>query len=301
MLALLEAMRPHQWVKNLLVVAPWAFAHRELGDTLGSSWRALPTSLMAFAVFCLLSSSIYLLNDVVDRAADAQHPTKRNRPIPSGRLPVWVAVLVCIAGGAGAIAWSTQLGPPDRTVPFSTWPLAYLGLNLGYSFWWKRWVIVDCLSIALGFQIRVHAGAVVLGVESSPWILLCTFFFALFLAFCKRREEVERTDGRAATRHTLREYDVAFLDQVIAPLAALSILCYALYTVDKDSVAKHGENLKFTVPFVVFGVFRYLFLVHKRGEGADPSKLLFRDPPLVLSGLLWGGAVLAAIATRAAP
>ncbi|MEM7202158.1 MAG: decaprenyl-phosphate phosphoribosyltransferase [Planctomycetota bacterium] len=297
--ALVEAMRPHQWVKNLLVVAPLAFAHQEPAVA-GDPGGALRSSLSAFAVFCLLSSSIYLLNDCADRKADASHPVKRNRPIASGRLPVGVALAASLGLATTSLTWASQLGP-DGVVPFATWPLAYMVLNLSYSFGLKRIVILDCLIIALGFQLRVHGGAVVLGVRTSAWILLCTFFFALFLAFCKRREEVERMrDGTGATRATIRDYDVPFLDQVIAPLAALSILCYALYTVDPNSVAMHGTNLKFTVPFVVFGVFRYLFLIHKRGEGADPARLLFRDPPLVLSGLLWGAAVLGAIATKGA-
>ena len=291
--ALLEAMRPHQWVKNLLVLAPLAFGHAKV------DWDTAPAAaLMAFAVFCMLSSSIYLLNDCVDRRADAAHPVKKSRPIPSGRLSVSVAMFAFVALAAGALTWATVIGPSGDGFAFVTWPLAYFALNLGYSFVLKRVVIVDCLCIALGFQLRVHGGAVALGVETSHWILLCTFFFALFLAFCKRREEVERTSGSETTRATMRDYDRAFLDQLIAPLAALSILCYSLYTIDQDVVVQHGRHLKFTVPFVVFGVFRYLFLVHRRGEGADPARLLFKDPQLVLSGVLWGSAVWWAIGNK---
>lgn len=292
--ALLETMRPHQWVKNFLVLAPLAFAHK-LTDA-----SAVVTSLMAFAIFCMLSSSIYLLNDVVDRDADAAHPVKRKRPIPSGRLSVQAALLAFAVLSGSAIGGSVFLSGGDSAVgTFWVWPLAYFFLNLGYSFALKKTVIVDCLCIALGFQIRVHSGAVAIGVSTSSWILLCTFFGALFLAFCKRREEVERVaDSSAATRATMRDYDLPFLDQLIAPLAALTILCYALYTVDDKSVLLHGEELKFTVPFVVFGVFRYLFLVHKRGEGADPARLLFRDKQLVASGVLWCVAVWLALANK---
>ncbi len=289
--ALLEAMRPHQWVKNLLVLAPVVFAHRL------DRPEDVAAAGMAFVVFCMLSSSVYLLNDILDREADAAHPVKRSRPIPSGRLSLRTAIVAFVVLATGALVWASMLGPPDRYIPFVVWPAAYFLLNLAYSARLKHIVIIDGLCIALGFQIRVHAGAVVLpGVNASPWILLCTFFFALFLAFCKRREEVERMgDKGGATRTTIKEYDLPFLDQLIAPLAALSIFCYALYTVAPASVRLHGHYLKYTVPFVVFGVFRYLFLVHKRGEGADPARLLFKDPQLVLSGVLWAGAVWLAI------
>jgi len=287
--ALIEAMRPHQWVKNLLVLAALVFSgkYTEPDARLSAVW--------AFVLFCMMSSAVYLLNDVVDRVADRAHPIKCNRPVASGRLPVGVALFASglLAGVGVALATQFQGG---AVFPFPVWPIAYFGLNLAYSFWLKRIVIVDCLVIAVGFMIRVHAGAVAIGAPTSDWILLCTFFFALFLAFCKRREEVANMlDPGAATRATIRDYDVPFLDQLIAPLAALSILCYSLYAV-LEGAAKHGELLKFTVPFVVFGVFRYLFLVHKRGHGADPARLLFRDPQLVISGLLWCVAVVFVVA-----
>ena len=284
--ALLQAMRPHQWVKNLLTLAPVVFAH-ELGDP-----SLVLRAAAAFAVFCMLSSSVYLLNDLVDRAADAAHPKKRNRPIASGALPVGVAAAALLVLAVGGLGTALALGASGSADRFVIWPALYFAMNIAYSFCLKRIVIVDCLTIALGFAIRVHAGAVVIGVATSSWILLCTFFFALFLAFCKRREEVERMGASGgATRATIREYDLPFLDQMIAPLAALTILCYALYTVDPHSVALHGPRLKFTIPLVVFGVFRYVFLVHKRGEGADPARLLFRDRQLVASGLLYAAMV----------
>ncbi len=286
--ALIEALRPHQWVKNLLVLAPLFFAHK-LGDT-----DATLQALGAFATFCLLASSIYLLNDLVDREEDQRHPTKCERPLASGRLApavAWTTIAIMVPAVLSA-AWF--LGPRDLPLPFIIWPAAYFLMNLAYSFRLKRMVIVDCLCIALGFQFRVHAGSVVIGVHSSKWILLCTFFFALFLAFCKRRDEVAR-HGDGTTRSTIRDYSLPYLDQLIAPLAALSILTYALYTVDDATTAKHGEYLLFTVPFVVFGVFRYLFLVHHRGQGGDPSRQLFRDKQLMLSAALWIATAYAAL------
>lgn len=286
-------MRPHQWVKNLLVFASLAFAHK-----LGEGEYVL-RSVMAFAIFCLLSSSIYLLNDVVDREADRAHPRKRLRPIASGALPVPVALLAAIGFASGAVIWAVYLSSVTSSgftlptsvvqVPFYALPVAYLVLQIGYSFVLKRMLVVDCLCVALGFLFRVHAGSLVLQVKSSDWLLLCTFFFALMLAFAKRRDEVVKvSDGSGATRATMRRYTTGFLDQLISSLAAISILSYAMYTLAAETVKEHGsKNLIITVPIVVYGVYRYQYLVLQRGEGGDPSRLLFRDRPLVVSGLAY--------------
>ncbi|MHC4514490.1 MAG: decaprenyl-phosphate phosphoribosyltransferase [Planctomycetota bacterium] len=280
--AILQAMRPYQWVKNLLVLAPLIFADK-LGDT-----EAILSAVAAFVVFCLLSSAVYLLNDVVDREADRAHPRKQHRPVAAGTLSVHTALLGAAVLAGGSLAVASTLGPSGRDAPFVMWPACYFVLNVAYSFFLKGLLIIDCLSIAVGFLFRVHAGSVVINVQSSSWIILCTFFFALFLAFCKRRDEVTRVDdGTAVTRASLRHYSQAYLDQVIPPLAALSILCYALYTLAADTVASHGPNLILTVPIVVFGVFRYLFLVHNGGESGDPSRVLFRDRSLIASGVLY--------------
>lgn len=285
----LEALRPHQWVKNLLVLAPLFFTKR-LGE--GSAWLA---AALAFAAFCAAASSIYLLNDIVDREEDARHPKKRLRPIASGRLPLPAArllllVMLVLAGAIGTAV-------PDAAHPgmFALWPAGYLALNLLYSFWLKRLVVVDCMCIALGFQIRVQAGAAAIAVDASHWLLLCTFFFALFLAFCKRYEEVGRqVEATGQTRATMADYTLAFLNMMIGPLAALSILSYSLYTVSEETVRRHGtDRLMFTVPIVTYGVFRYLFLVYRKSEGGDPARLLFRDGPLIVSGLLYVGTVVA--------
>lgn len=294
-------MRPHQWVKNLLVFAPLVFTHEAGVD------NAPGLAVLAFIAFCLASSSVYLLNDLVDREADRLHPKKQHRPIASGRLPIGLAVAAMAGLLAAAAALSlgiatwqgvpavrqaaTGNGVQAGRVPFAGWLVAYLVLNLAYSYWLKRVVIIDALCIALGFQLRVLAGAAAIVTPASSWILLCTFFFALFLALCKRREEVVK-HGDTGTRRSLRDYDAHFLDQMINPVAAMSILAYALYTVDERTVKYHGTSgLALTVPFVVFGVFRYLYLVHRRGQGDDPARLLFRDRQLVLSGLLWAGCV----------
>lgn len=278
----LQALRPHQWVKNLLLFAPLIFTTR-----VGEATAWLRASI-AFTAFCSVASAVYLLNDIVDRREDQRHPRKRLRPIASGALPVATAIaLLCLllALGFGLSWW---LGDVEG-IPFALWPLSYLVLNLLYSFWWKRVVVVDCICIAIGFQLRVHAGAACIEVSSSHWLLLCTFFFSLFLAFCKRYEEVGRqpaADG--PTRSTMKDYTLNFLSMMIGPLAALSILSYALYTVSPETVARHGTDaLMFTVPVVTYGVFRYLFLVYQRSEGGDPARLLFSDPPLIAAGLAY--------------
>lgn len=309
LLALLQALRPHQWVKNLIVFAPLVFAHK------AGVPDAVVLAVIGFVAFCMASSSVYLLNDLVDREADRLHPKKKERPIASGRLPMAAALTALAVLLVGVAVLGYSLGPwrpfpteeEDVTanglgvgIPFWTWLAAYLGLNLGYSFLLKQIVIVDALCIAMGFQLRIFAGAASTSTPASSWILLCTFFFALFLAFCKRREEVVK-HGDSGTRASLRDYDAHFLDQMINPLAAMSILAYALYTVDQRTVNyHHTSDLALTVPFVVFGVFRYLYLVHRHGEGGDPARLLFRDRQLVLSGVLWAGSVLIVLA-RAVP
>ncbi len=283
---LLKAMRPHQWVKNLLVFAPLPFAHRE------SEPGAWLHSALAFGTFCMAASAIYLLNDSIDREEDRNHPKKRHRPIASGALPVSAAMAAMMLLVAGAVAISIWLGTPTRpegSWPYFVWPAAYLVLNLAYSFRLKKVVIVDCMCVAAGFQLRVHAGAAAISVPASSWILLCTFFFALFLAFCKRYEELHKqSEASGQTRATMRDYSDHFLNMMIGPLAALSILTYALYTVSPSTIATHGtENLMFTVPIVVYGVFRYLYLVYRKAEGGDPARLLFRDVPLILSGVVY--------------
>ena len=287
----LEALRTYQWVKNLLVLVPLFFTEQAFEL---DGWLA---SLTAFGSFCFAASSIYLLNDILDREEDARHPKKKHRPIASGRLSVGAAWVV-LAGTLSACTALALLVPATKHT-FLLWPASYLVLNIAYSFYLKRLVIVDCMCIAIGFQLRVMAGAAAIDVDASTWLQLCTFFFALFLAFCKRYEEVGRqVEATGQTRKTMSEYTTSFLNMLIGPLAALSILSYALYTVSPETVARHRtDQLMLTVPFVCYGVFRYLFLVYGRSEGGDPAKLLFRDVPLVLSGLFYVGVVLLILGT----
>jgi 4-hydroxybenzoate polyprenyltransferase len=291
-----EALRPHQWVKNLLVLVPLLFT------TLAFDVGAWINAATAFASFCVAASSIYLLNDILDREQDARHPKKRLRPIASGRLSLTAAkaMLAVTLLLAACLGW---LVPPHNGRSFLIWPAAYLVLNVAYSFFLKQLVIIDCMCIALGFQLRVQAGAAAIGVDASRWLQLCTFFFALFLAFCKRYEELSRqAEATGQTRATMAEYTASFLNMMIGPLAALSILSYSLYTVSPETVQRHGTSrLMYTVPIVTYGVFRYLFLVYRKSEGGDPARLLFRDVPLLVSGFVYAGLVVLLLRGQPAP
>jgi 4-hydroxybenzoate polyprenyltransferase len=280
---LVRSMRPTQWVKNLFVLAPLVFAHGLLSPSL------LARGLAAFAAFCAASSAVYLLNDLKDRERDRHHPLKRRRPIAAGTLPVGIAaaaavVLLAAAGGVAA-----TLG-----LAFAAVLAGYLVLNLLYTLGLKEVVILDVLLIAIGFVLRVLGGGAAVGVEVSRWLLLCTIFLALFLAFSKRRHEIELLADRAADqRQVLEQYSPAFLDQMINVVTASAVVCYALYAVAPETAEKYDtQNLIWTIPLVLFGVFRYLYLIYQRPERKNPTEALLSDPPFVVNVLLWGAAVL---------
>jgi len=276
--ALVLSMRPKQWTKNAFVGAALIFSHKLLDPS------ALALTGAAVALFCLLSGAVYLVNDLVDLEADRLHPRKRHRPLASGRLRPEVAraaAVGCIVGGlAGSLALS---------VPFGITALGYLLLNLAYSLRLKHVVILDVLSVALGFVLRAAAGAAVLAVELSPWLLACTILLALFLALSKRRHELTLLEsGAGGHRPILEEYSVALLDQMISVVTSSTVVAYALYTLSPRTVEEFGtSNLVYTVPFVLYGIFRYLYLIHQRDGGGSPEHLLLSDRPLLLSVLLW--------------
>lgn len=293
--ALFRAMRPHQWVKNIFVLAAFAFVAIEAGglDFPGAE-DALIRTLYAFASFCLGSSSIYLINDILDVESDRKHPSKCKRPIAAGELSIpaaAIASVVCIAISLG-LAWNLG-GHPVRVVFIVA---AYIVMNFAYSVKLKHIVLVDAFIIATGFLFRVSAGGVAADVRLSHWIFLCTFFLALFLALCKRRSEIDRLgEGRGETRAILLEYNQAFLDQMVTILAACTVLCYTMYTVSADTVEKFGSPLlAVTVPFVVFGLGRYLLLVQTQKGGESPTKVLLGgDVTFALNGLGWIATVVA--------
>jgi len=271
-------MRPAQWAKNLTVFAPLLFAQQLFIPS------ALARAVFAFALFCGLSSAVYLLNDVLDYEQDRVHPEKRHRPLAAGHLTRGTVMgasgvlLVFVFGGA------LLLG---RTVLFIF--VGYWLLNLLYSLWLKHQVILDVFSIAAGFVLRVVGGAVVVPVEISHWLLVCTTLLALFLGFCKRRHELLSlgTDGDQH-RQVLTEYNPRFLDMMIGIVTATTVMSYALYTVSEETVRKfHTEGLLATLPFVLYGMFRYLYLVYHKELGGDPTQQMLTDTPLLLNLGLW--------------
>jgi 4-hydroxybenzoate polyprenyltransferase len=283
--ALVVSLRPHQWVKNLFVFGGLIFGQKLLTPWV---WPALA----AFVVFCGLSGAVYLLNDVADRAEDRRHPDKRRRPVAAGRLPVGVAVgaavLLLAAGLAGSLALSGSLALVG---------LAYVALLSAYSAGLKQVVIVDVLVVAGGFVLRAVAGALAVDVDISGWLLICTVLIALFLALGKRRHEV-LTLGAEAVGHrpVLAQYSPDLLDQMIAVVTASTVTAYALYTMSPETVAKFDTRwLPATLPFVLYGIFRYLFLLYRRQQGGNPSEVFLHDGPLLVNTLLWLGAVLAII------
>jgi 4-hydroxybenzoate polyprenyltransferase len=277
------SLRPQQWTKNLLVFAGLIFAQR-LFDP-----RALTTSIGAFAIFCALSSVVYLINDLYDRDADRQHPTKAQRPIASGALAPGAAWTAAVVLGAAAMTGAVIL---NRS--FAVVGGLYLVILSAYSVSLKHLVILDVLTLASGFVLRAVAGAVAIDVPFSNWLLLVTLLAALFIGLSKRRAElVSLADGATGHRRILAEYSPYLLDQMIGVVTASTLIAYAFYTISPEVVQRFGtDRLIYTVPFVIYGIFRYLYLIHQREEGGNPSELLVTDRPLLACLALWGLAVV---------
>jgi 4-hydroxybenzoate polyprenyltransferase len=280
---LVISLRPQQWTKNLLVFAGVIFAQR-LRDP-----HDVAVAVGAFGIFCLLSGVVYLVNDLLDRDADRRHPTKADRPIASGALAPATAWTAAIGLGLGALAAALAINRP-----FAIVSAIYLALLAAYSVWFKHLVIVDVLVLAAGFVLRAIAGAVAIAVPFSSWLLLVTLLGALFIGLSKRRAElVALADGATAHRRILAEYSPYLLDQMIGVVTASTVLAYAFYTISPDVVQRFGtDRLIYTVPFIIYGIFRYLYLVHHRAGGGNPSELLVSDRPLLVCGALWALAVV---------
>lgn len=278
--SLLAILRPKQWIKNCVIFAALVFSQTLLdADRL---WRALA----AFLLFCAVSSAVYILNDILDRQTDRLHPAKATRPIAAGKIPIGLAATLALVLAGAALPLSYLL-----SAGFAALATVYLLMNVLYSLWLKRVVIVDVMIIASGFVIRAMAGAVVVDVAISAWLILCTILLSLFLGFTKRRQELAQLDAMAGDhRVALREYSVAFLDQMIAIVTSATVVAYFLYTLAPETRLKLGTPyLPATIPFVLYGIFRYLYLVHQQDLGESPTGAFYADAPLFIDVLLWAG------------
>jgi 4-hydroxybenzoate polyprenyltransferase len=283
---LVVSLRPDQWTKNLIVFAALIFA-RQLLDP-----AAVALALAAFLIFCALSGAVYLVNDVSDRDVDRRHPLKSRRPIASGALSPGTALAWAVALGAGSLAAAFWLQPY-----FGVAAAAYLGLQVLYTLALKNIVILDVMSIAMGFVLRAVAGGLVIGVHVSDWLLVCTILGALFLGLCKRRHELTLLASAAPEhRPILEEYDPYLLDQMVAVVAASTLVAYVIYCLSPETTERFGTTrLVWSVPFPIYGIFRYLYIVHRRDGGGSPSELLLSDRPLLACVASWGLAVIAII------
>ncbi len=303
---ILKEMRPRQWPKNGFVFLPLIFTVGQYWSPFTPEmWEFLSLTIGAFIVFCLASGFVYLVNDLVDVEKDRAHPRKRNRPIASGALPEGVArgaaIIILIVTLLGAIVldlygatFPYPSGEPifPFPMPFTVVTVAYLVLQVAYSFYLKHVVIIDVFCIAAGFVLRTVAGAAIIQVPISPWLYVLTTMLSLFIGFAKRRNELTILEDNAKDhRAILEEYSASLLDQIIAVTLACTVVAYSLYTFTAENLpANHAMML--TIPFVLYGIFRYLYLIHIKNEGGSPEEALLGDRPLLLSVLLWGAAVM---------
>lgn len=279
----LKALRPEQWSKNLIVFAALIFAREFTNGAL------VIKAVIAFALFCLASSAVYLMNDLIDIDRDRLHPEKSKRPIASGEVKKSHAALMAIIFALVAVPGSLYF----LNEYFFTAVFSYLILMLLYSMILKQVVIIDVMTIATGFVIRAVGGAVAIMVEISPWLIVCTTLLALFLGFGKRRHELVLLNEDAAQhRDILEHYSIALLDQLISIVTAATIIAYAIYTMFGGVYEKLGvKHLELTIPFVIYGIFRYLYLIHKKEAGGSPTRVLYTDLPIIVCVMLWIGSV----------
>ena len=279
---LLRTLRPRQWIKNIFVFTALVF------DQKLTDWALLGKTVLAFILFCMISSTVYIINDLADLEKDKQHPKKKRRALPSGQLKPWFAIVSAVGILAVCLPLSFWLHPY-----FGLIVLAYFLLNVAYSFVLKHIVLVDVIVVAAGFVLRVAAGVVVAEAERfSPWLYLCMIFLALFLAIGKRRNElILLADEANSHRKILDEYNVELLDDMTHLVTTGAVISYSLYTFSAVNLPPN-YSMMLTIPFVIYGVFRYQYLIHVKGEGGAPEMLLYTDVPLLLDFLLWGVAVL---------
>ncbi|MDW8106974.1 MAG: decaprenyl-phosphate phosphoribosyltransferase [Armatimonadota bacterium] len=279
--AFVQAMRPHQWIKNLLVFAALVFTAQF--TNLGLLWH----TVLGFFALCFTASGIYIVNDILDRERDRHHPTKRYRPIASGRLPVpiaWAGACVLLVAGLGLAFW--------LRVPFGVLVLVYALQSTLYTFYLKHIPLLDVGIVALGFLLRAVSGAVLIAVSISPWLIICTFFLALFLGFAKRRHELVSLGEDAANhRSALGDYSTTMLEHLLAICLGLALQSYAIYVILSETAKAHPD-LWYTLPVATYGLLRYFFVVHRYDAGGSPERLIVSDKHIALSVLVWGLIVL---------
>lgn len=276
---LFQSLRPYQWAKNGFVLLPLLFAQKMF------HYPSLLKSLAAAALFSLLASAVYLINDLLDVASDRRHPQKKNRPLAAG----------LIFPNVGKITAAILIGLTFSGAYYADFDLFlilsfYIAIQLLYNYFFKDIIIMDIFCISSGFFLRVIAGAVVIDVTISNWLIICTVCLSMFLSLAKRRHELAFLGRPEACHHrkTLAKYDLYLIDQMVGVLAATSLLSYMLYCVSPETIEKLGtDRLIYTFPFVLYGIFRYLFLIHRKNEGGEPDKVLVSDWPLMLSVILW--------------
>jgi 4-hydroxybenzoate polyprenyltransferase len=273
--AMIRELRPRQWTKNLIVYAALVFS-RDAGDL-----HKIGRASVAVFVFCLLSGAIYLLNDIVDIERDRHHPLKRLRPLAAGLVTVRAAALTAAALTVVAFAAAAVLGWSMLIVA-----AAFVVLQLAYNYVLKRLVIIDAMAISAGFVLRVVGGVVAIHAVASPWIILCTGLLAMFLGLVKRRSELADEEVPEAHRPALAHYTEQFLDSMISSLSAATIVSYSMYTFLSHE-RREPSFMMVTIPFVAYGLFRYLYLVHRRGLGSNPEEILVSDVPLMIDIVLF--------------
>jgi 4-hydroxybenzoate polyprenyltransferase len=282
LVALIKTMRPAQWTKNGFIFVPLVFDEKLF------QIEPLSRTIVGFVMLCLISGAVYLINDLVDVEKDRQHPTKRNRPLPSGQLSKSVAIVAAVLIPAAVLPLGFLLD-----VAFGLILTGYLMLQIAYSFWLKNVVIVDVMVIAAGFVLRVAAGVPLVEAERfSPWLYLFTTQLALFLALGKRRQEIALLKSQASNaRAILDHYSLPFVDEMMAVVTASTVMTYALYTFSAPNLPEN-HTMMLTIPFVIYGIFRYLYVIHIQGNGGAPDEVLLTDRPLQVAVGLFGLAVV---------
>ena len=277
---LFQSMRPTQWTKNGFILLPLLFSQKVF------HYASLLKALAAVAIFCIIASAVYIINDLSDLEADRRHPEKKHRPLVSGFVSPGLAKLV-----AGILIFFFLSGGYYLGKSFLLILICYLVVQMLYNFWLKEIIILDVFCVSTGFFLRVIAGAVVIHVAISPWLIMCTILLAMFIALGRRRHEMMLLGSAEAGRHrkVLSEYKPYLLDQMIGVITASTLLSYMLYCISPETIEKFKtDHLIYTFPFVLYGIFRYLYLIHKKNQGGSPEMILVTDFPLLLSIILWG-------------